>query len=256
MTKQSISGETLEKVCVIGIPVSVVTMESALTFVAEKFEVLRGQYICASNVHTTVMARENSNYRKVQSESVLALPDGKPLSFVGRKMTNRPMEKVTGTHFMQHIFTDPRFAGKKHFFYGTDPETLEKVISQVSMDYPDLKICGWEPSVFRELSDNEVEELARRINASGADFIWVALGAPRQEYLMSRLCGKVNGLMTGVGGGFKILAGIINDAPAWMQNAGLEWLYRLCKEPRRLFYRYLITNSKFIIYLLFGEKYV
>jgi len=156
------------------------------------------------------------------------------------------MEKVTGTHFMQNIFTDPRFAGKRHYFYGTAPEDLEAMISKVRLDYPDLQICGYEPSIFRELSDLEVEELAQRINAAQADFIWVAIGAPRQEKLMFRLKGKVNGVMTGVGGAFNILAGRVSDAPMWMQNAGLEWLYRLCKEPKRLFKRYLVTNSKFL----------
>ena len=159
------------------------------------------------------------------------------------------MEKVTGTHFMQNIFTDPRFSGKRHYFYGTGSEDLERMIAKVREDYPELMTCGYEPSVFRELSNVEVDELAHRINEAQADFIWVAIGAPRQEILMHRLKGKVNGIMTGVGGAFNILAGRVSDAPMWMQNMGLEWLYRLLKEPRRLFKRYLVTNSKFIWYL-------
>jgi len=250
MTKQSISGNWPPRVNVIGIPVSAVTMDSALAFVAENLEQLRGSYICAANVHTTVTARENPDYRQVQRDSALALPDGKPLSVVGRRKTDCPMEKVTGTHFMQHIFTDPRFAGYRHYFYGTDRETLEKTIAGVSKDYPELVICGWEPSVFRELSREETEALADRINDAQADFVWVALGAPRQEFLMHRLQGKVSGVMTGVGGAFNILAGIVPDAPRWMQNAGLEWLFRLSREPGRLFRRYFVTNTKFIYYLL------
>lgn len=151
---------------------------------------------------------------------------------------------------MQSIFTDSRFAGRKHYFYGTANDDLEKMIVKVRQDYPQLNICGCEPSIFRELSDSEVDELAQRINDSQADFIWVAIGAPRQELLMHRLKGKVNGLMTGVGGAFNILAGKVNDAPMWMQNAGLEWLYRLCKEPRRLFKRYFVTNTKFVLLLI------
>lgn len=239
-----------EKVSVIGVPVSAVTMESALEYVDENLENIRGAYICASNVHTTVMAHDQPDYWEVQSEAVLSLPDGKPLSVVGRRKASCPMEKATGTHFMQQIFTDPRFAGKTHFFYGTREETLRAMIGRVRLDYPQLQICGYEPSVFRELSDEEVEELAGRMNAAKPDFIWVALGAPRQEQLMYRLRGKVCGVMCGVGGAFNILAGIVSDAPVWMQNAGLEWLYRLMKEPKRLFRRYLVTNTKFIFYLL------
>lgn len=248
------AGENLpEKVSVIGVQVSAVTMESALAFVHQQLESLRGGYICAANVHTTVMAHEQADYLQVQKEAALILPDGKPLAVVGRRKSSSPMEKTTGTHFMQHIFTDPRFAGKKHFFYGTGEETLEKMILRVRQDYPGLQICGWAPSVFRKLTEEEAAALAEQINAAEADFIWVALGAPRQELLMHRLKGKVCGVMCGVGGGFKILAGMVRDAPVWMQRAGLEWLYRLMQEPRRLFRRYLVTNTKFLYYLFTGK---
>lgn len=243
-----------EKVSVIGVPISAVTMESVLKYVDENFELIRGEYICASNVHTTVMAYENQAYMRVQCGSVISLPDGKPLSVIGRRSALGQMEKVTGTHFMQNIFTDPRFAGKKHFFYGTAVADLERMIAKVRLDYPDLQICGYEPSVFRELNDAEVWKLASEIDAAKADFIWVAIGAPRQDQLMYRLQGKVNGVMVGVGGAFNILSGLVNDAPMWMQNAGLEWFYRLIKEPRRLFKRYLVTNSKFIWYVLFSNQ--
>lgn len=249
MTKQSTHNALPPRVDVIGVPISAVTMESAMAFVSGNLDDLRGVYICASNVHTTVMAREDAHYLAVQGESVMSLPDGKPLSVVGRKKAPCPIEKVTGTHFMQNIFTDSRFAGKRHYFYGTGGEDLEAMIAKVRDDYPELRICGYEPSIFRELSDQEVDELAQRMNDARADFIWVAIGAPRQEFLMYRLKGKVNGIMTGVGGAFNILAGRVSDAPRWMQNAGLEWFYRLCKEPKRLFKRYLVTNSKFIWYL-------
>lgn len=253
MTKQSILKYEIPRVDVIGVPVSAVTMDSALEYVISNLEQLRGSYICASNVHTTVMARENDHYHRVQRESALSLPDGKPLSVIGRRKTDLPMEKVTGTHFMQHIFTDRRFAGKKHFFYGATEQTLALMMKNLALDYPQLQICGCEPSVFRPLEDEEAEALVQRINDSGADFIWVALGAPRQELLMYRLRGRVKGLMTGVGGAFNILAGLVDDAPQWMQNAGLEWFYRLYREPGRLFRRYLVTNTKFIYYLLRGK---
>ena len=235
-----------ERVDIIGVPISAVTMASALDFVDRCFDQICGGYICASNVHTTVMAHEDPAYWKAQSESVMSLPDGKPLSVVGRKHTAIPMEKVTGTHFMQNIFTDPRFVGKKHFFYGTTQENLVTMIQKVKEDYPGLEICGYEPSVFRPMSEQEERELAERINAADADFIWVAIGAPRQELLMNRLRGQVKGVMVGVGGAFNILSGKVNDAPVWMQNMGLEWFYRLIKEPKRLFKRYLVTNTKFI----------
>ena len=248
MTEQNTLIKYPNRVNIIGVPISAVNMEDCLSFIDENSSDLVGEYICASNVHTTVMAHENAEYLKVQSESAMSLPDGKPLSVVGKKKGFSYMGKVTGTHFMQNIFTDKRFAGKKHYFYGTSEDTINSMINQVYIDYPNLNICGYEPSIFRELSESEVQELANRINALEADFIWIAIGAPRQELLMNHLKGKVNGIMTGVGGAFNILAGIVEDAPQWMQNAGLEWFYRFIKEPKRLFKRYFVTNSKFIYY--------
>lgn len=241
------------RVRVIDVPVSVVTLKSAVQYVADNFGELCGGYVCAANAHTTVMAHEDPKYRRVQLEAALTLPDGKPLAVIGKRRSRMQMEKVTGTHFMQRIFTDPGFAGKKHYFYGTREADLAGMIPAIQKDYPALQICGWEPSVFRELSDPEVDALAERIRAAEADFVWVALGAPRQEHLMYRLRGKTGAVMTGVGGAFHILAGTVGDAPVWMQNAGLEWFYRLCKEPKRLFKRYLVTNTKFIVYHLMSK---
>ena len=248
MKKQNTLNNVPKRVNVIGVPISAVSMEESLKFVYDNLDKIRGEYICASNAHTCVMAHDDKEYLCVQSESIMSLPDGKPLSVVGKKKGFKNMEKVTGFHFMTNIFTDDRFKNKKHYFYGTTKENLELMISEVKKDYPNLNICGYEPSIFRELSDDELLELASRINESKADFIWVALGAPRQEKLMYRLKGKVSGIMVGVGGAFNILSKVVNDAPKWMQKLGLEWFYRLIKEPKRLFKRYLVTNSKFLWY--------
>lgn len=250
MRKLNVLSKTPKKVNVIGVPISVVNIDIVLKYLYDNFENIRGNYICASNVHTTVMAHENKDYLKVQSEAIIALPDGKPLSSAGNKKGFSEMKKTTGTHFMQATFTDERFRNKKHYFYGSNKENLKLMIKKIRKDYPDLDICGYEPSIFRELDDAELEDLIKRINNSKPDFVWIGIGAPRQEILMNRLKGKTNTIMTGVGGAFNILAGLVNDAPKWMQNAGLEWFYRLIKEPKRLFKRYFITNSKYIYYSL------
>ncbi|MBQ8892255.1 MAG: WecB/TagA/CpsF family glycosyltransferase [Bacilli bacterium] len=248
MTKQCISNNAPKKVNVIGVPISVVNIDIVLDYISSNFDDIRGNYICASNVHTTVMAYDDKNYHKVQSESIISLPDGKPLATLGNKKGYKEMQKTTGTHFMQATFTDDRFKNKKHYFYGSTKENLEEMIKKVKNDYPNLEICGYEPSIFKELDEKALEELIYRINSSNADFVWIGIGAPRQEILMNRLKEKTNSLMTGVGGAFNILSGKVKDAPKWMQNAGLEWFYRFIKEPRRLFKRYFVTNSKFIWY--------
>ena len=175
--------------------------------------------------------------------------DGKPLSVVGRKQYPQ-MDRVTGPDFMRRIFEESRCRKLRHYFYGNTAENLEKLIETIKVEYPHLEIVGYEPSVFRDLSAEEEKELAERINASHADFVWVGLGAPRQEILCARMKGRTDAVMVGVGGAFNVLAHIVPEAPQWMQKAGLEWLYRLIQEPRRLFKRYLVTNTKFLYYLI------
>ena len=249
MNMQKNFSNEINRVNIIGVPISIVTMELAIKYVQENLEKIRGSYICASNVHTTVMAHDNYDYKIIQSNSLLSLPDGKPLSIIGKKRGFANMEKVTGTHFMLNIFENEQLKNAKHYFYGSTDENIKQLEKQVRLKYPALNISGVEPSKFRELSDEEIDELCSRINESKTDFLWVGIGAPRQEILMSRMQGKVNCVMIGVGGAFNILSGKVKDAPIWMQNIGLEWFYRLIKEPRRLLKRYLVTNTKFVWYL-------
>ena len=237
-----------KRVEIIGVPISAVNMESCVERIFRDLDSTKGKYICVSNVHTTVMAHEDPQYLKVQAESFLSIPDGKPLSIVGRK-TCPEMDRVTGPDLMRRLFEISKEKKLNHFFYGNTAENLEKLMEVLHKDYPWLQVCGYEPSVFRDMSEQEETELAERINATKPDFVWVALGAPRQELFCHRMVGRINGLMVGVGGAFNILAGIVPEAPMWMQNMSLEWLYRLMQEPKRLFKRYAVTNTKFLWYL-------
>ena len=164
------------------------------------------------------------------------------------------MGRVTGPDLMRALLELSTLHGWSHYFYGNTSENLERLAAVLDRDYPGARIVGLEPSVFRELSDEEAGELAERVEASGADFLWVGIGAPRQEALCARLEGRTRCLMAGVGGAFNILAGVTPEAPGWMQRAGLEWLYRLSQEPRRLFRRYAVTNTKFAYYALTGKR--
>lgn len=228
-------------------------MDSCIQFLFENWEVAHGNYICVSNVHTTVMAHDNNEYYKAQSDSMLSVPDGKPLSIVGRKQYSC-MDRVTGPDLMRRVFQESKNKDIKHFFYGSTQDNLNALIKKIKEEYPWINIAGSEPSVFRDMSKEEEEQLAYRINNTGADFVWVALGAPRQELFCHRNEGEIKGIMVGVGGAFSVLAGTIPEAPQWMQNMSLEWLYRLMQEPKRLFKRYAVTNTKFIFYLIRERK--
>lgn len=236
-----------ERIEILGVPVSTGNMQMVLNELEEHLEEAKRSYICVSNVHTTVMAHENPAYRKVQAESFLTLPDGKPLSVQGKKYGAALMEQVRGVDLMQELFRRREQNHYRHFFYGNTREKLETLIETLKKDYPGLEIAGWEPSLFRELETQELEELAARVKRSGADFLWVGLGAPRQEFFCYELQGKTGAVPVGVGGAFNVLAHIVPDAPAWMQRHSLEWLYRFYKEPRRLFKRYFVTNTKFML---------
>ena len=158
------------------------------------------------------------------------------------------MGRVTGPDLMREVFAVSGRYGWSHFFYGSDKETLDALRVSLSASYPDMIIAGVEPSKFRPLTDDEMSELVALFEDSGADFVWVGLGAPRQEQFCYDLKGKTSTVMIGVGGAFKVLSGLIPEAPQWVQDFGMEWLFRLLKEPRRLFKRYLVTNTKFLFY--------
>lgn len=227
-------------------------METALNYIQRNLKELSGQYICISNVHTTVMSYEDKTYRKIQNHAVLALPDGKPLSVLCRKNGFLKADRVTGPDLMEEIFRRSKECGYRHYFYGSKPETL-KVLEQKLKEQYQLDIVGMYAPPFRKMTEEEDREAVDRINMAEADFVWVALGAPKQEQWMYTHQRKAQGLMIGIGAGVDYFAGNIKRAPIWMQKCSLEWAYRLWQEPKRLFKRYLITNTKFLWLIARGK---
>ncbi len=238
----------IDRVNIIGVPISAVNLQSALSYIFNNLSLAQGKYICVSNVHTTVMAHDDPEYWAVQAHSFLSIPDGKPLSLVGKK-THPEMGQVRGVDLMRAIFQLSTEQGLAHYFYGNTKENLNALIKTIQREYPGIRILGYEPSVFRDLNSQEEDKFIQRINAASPDFCWIGLGAPRQEKFCARFAGKTSSLLVGVGGAFNVIAGVVPDAPKWMQRMGLEWVYRLFKEPRRLFMRYFVTNMKFLYYL-------
>nr|WP_240547949.1 WecB/TagA/CpsF family glycosyltransferase [Paenibacillus lignilyticus] len=221
-------------------------MEWLLHYLKENIENLAGDYICVSNVHTTVISYEEPEYRAVQNGGILAIPDGGPLSTIGRKRGYENMARTTGPSLMEEVFKVSVERGYRHFFYGSTEETLKKLYTKLNESYAGIAIAGIYSPPFRPMSDEEDKAIVEIINASKPDFIWVGLGAPKQEKWMAAHQGKVNGLMIGIGAGFDYYAANIARAPEWMQNNNLEWLYRLIQDPKRLFKRYFHTNTRFI----------
>ena len=244
---------SIERVNILGCNISCVDMNRVIEEINSDINKIRGNYICVSNVHTTITATEDSNYRRIQNQAYLTLPDGKPLSIIGKRRGYN-IDRVTGPDLMEEIFKISEVKGYKHYFYGNTKENLDKFICKIKDDYPNLDIVGYQESVFRDLSDDENEKLMQQINESGTDFTWVALGAPRQEIFMDKNKNLTNSVMIGVGGAFNVIAGVSPRAPKWMQKCSLEWLFRLLDDPKRLWKRYFITNSKFIYKIMFQNK--
>lgn len=234
-----------KKYCeILGTKILVTNMAETVDIIEKEIEELRGKYICVGNVHTTVMAHDDAQYHNVQNSAAFVLPDGKPLSVYSRKHGFPEAERVTGPDLMLELFA--RENGLTHYFYGSTPETLAMLEEKLRAQYPHLQIVGMVSPPFKKLSEEEDSEEIRKINESGADIIWVGLGAPKQENWMYEHMDKVGGVMIGVGAGFDYHAGNIKRAPMWMQRMSLEWLYRLLQDPKRLFKRYLVTNTRYL----------
>ncbi|MBI6060428.1 WecB/TagA/CpsF family glycosyltransferase [Clostridium perfringens] len=235
------------KTCnILGVNINVTNMKDTVSYIKKNLSNLKGNYICVSNVHTTVMSYEDEKYRNIQNSAAMALPDGKPLSIVSRKRGYKYAERVTGPDLMEEIFKISEEKGYKHYFYGSTEKTLKELNNKLKSKYPNLDIVGMHSPPFRKLLELEDKEIIKMINFAKPDFVWVGLGAPKQEIWMYEHKDKIIGLMIGVGAGFDYHAEIIKRAPSWMQKFSLEWLYRLLQDPKRLFKRYIKTNFKFL----------
>lgn len=231
---------------ILGVNVSVTDMDRTIRDIRNNLTKWRGKYICVSNVHTTVMAYDNPDYKKVQNGAVMALPDGGPLSSYSRSEGKSDARRVTGPDLMREILKRSGEYGWKHFFYGSTQKTLDMLKDKIDKDYPGAQVVGMISPPYRELSPEEDAQYVDMINEANPDFVWVGLGAPKQEIWMAAHQDRVMSLMLGVGAAFDYESGNLKRAPQWMQKCNLEWLYRFMQEPRRLFKRYFVTNIKFL----------
>ena len=232
---------------ILGVNIAITNMQETVNLIIEHLEEIRGQFICLSNVHTTVMSEKDAEYREIQNSAFLALPDGSPLALVQRLRGYRSAEQVAGPDLMPAIWKATEHTEYSHYFYGSTPETIAALEKNLRSKYPDMKIAGMESPPFRPLTEEEDRQTVERINASGADVVWVGLGAPKQEKWMYEHQGRIHAVMLGVGAGFDFHAGTVKRAPDWMRRHYLEWLYRLVQDPKRLWKRYVQTNGQFVL---------
>jgi len=221
-------------------------------------DVKRKHYVCVSNVHTVVMGMSDPAFTAVTNQATLATADGVPLVWASQVLGGQKIHgRASGPDILSQILVDPCGKGLKHYFYGSTDAVLGRLQNQLSTLPLSGEISGFfspplrsakgpqEPLDADELKDCEL------LNQSGADIIWVGLGAPKQEVWMYRARPHLKAaVLIGVGAAFDFLAGNKKRAPEWMQKSGLEWAYRLMQEPDRLASRYLKTNPIFVAAVL------
>ena len=244
--KRKVDKKRIPTCNIMGVNIAAINMEWLVDYLEKNILEIKGDYICVSNVHTTVTSFEDAAYCAIQNGGLMAIPDGGPLSTVGQKRGHKNMERTTGPSLMGEIFEISAKKGYRHYFYGSKEETLELLQKKLMEKYPEIQIAGMYSPPFRPLTEEEDKVIIERINETKPDFVWVGLGAPKQEKWMAAHQGKIDGLMLGVGAGFDYYAENIKRAPMWMQKHNLEWVYRLVQDPKRLFKRYWSTNTKFI----------
>ncbi len=238
---------------ILGTDIAVTSMHEVVCQLTDHIENYYGEYVCVSNVHTTVMTYDNEEYRKIQNHAAMAIPDGKPLSLVCRLRGYREAGRVAGPDLMSILLEHSLKTGRSHYFYGSSEKTLNMLKEKLQERYPGIQIAGMYSPPFRELTEKEEKMAVEQIKAANADYIWVGLGAPKQEKWMYQHEKTFRGIMIGVGAAFDFHAGTVKRAPRWMQEWCLEWLFRLFQDPKRLFKRYIYTNFKFI-WLLIRKK--
>ncbi len=235
---------------VVGTLITGTTMSKALSKVADMAVSGEPGYVCFANAHVTVMSRHNLEFREALNNSTFSFPDGMPVFLVGRFLFGHKIQKISGPDFFYHMFADEQFRKLNHYFYGGSEDTLKLLVEELQKKHPDCNIVGTESPPFRQLTDEEQRSALERMKSAKAQLVWVGLGAPKQELWMKKHASQLDSaVLLGVGAAFDFHAGSLHRAPLIMQKMGLEWLYRLLQEPRRLWKRYFVTNSLFLFYV-------
>ena len=232
---------------VLGAPIDVVSSAEAVGRISDWATRRESRYVCITNVHAVVTSRRDPEFHAVLEAADMVTPDGAPVAWMMRRLGIQRQRRVCGPDLMAAYAAHAEATGQSIFFYGNSEATLDKLRSAFNQHWPGCTIAGAIAPPFRSLSAAEDDEVVRQINASGAGTVWVSLGCPKQERWMAAHRHRIHAVMIGVGAAFDFHAGTVPRAPQWMRTSGLEWLFRLALEPRRLGRRYLDTNTAFLV---------
>jgi N-acetylglucosaminyldiphosphoundecaprenol N-acetyl-beta-D-mannosaminyltransferase len=235
------------RINVLGVGISEINYERALAQITAAIQERRKGYVTVTGVHGVSESQADPALREIHNASLLSTPDGMPMVWMGRLAGSRIIDRVYGPDLMMLVLREGRAHGWRHFLFGGGDGVAQRLQESLEMRVPGIEIVGtWTPP-FRPLTGEEEAELAGVVAASRPDCFWVGLSTPKQERFMAAQLPRLETtLMFGVGAAFDFHAGMVPQAPSWLQRAGLEWFYRLLKEPRRLWRRYLKNNPVFL----------
>ncbi len=227
------------RVNILGIHISAINMSQALETIDSWIARREPNYVCVTPAHVIMDGYWNPAVRGWVNRAGLATPDGMGIVWLLKAKGNRTVARVYGPDLVLALCEHGLADRRRHFFYGGEPGVAEALAARLSERFPGLQIGGTFSPPFRPSTPAEEAAAIREINESKSDILWVAIGSPRQEGWMAEHLGKVEvPVMIGVGASFDFLSGRKKQAPRWIQHAGLEWLFRLISEPRRLWRRY------------------
>jgi N-acetylglucosaminyldiphosphoundecaprenol N-acetyl-beta-D-mannosaminyltransferase len=236
----------MERISVLSININSGTSDEFVNEITSDAVCRKSEYVCIANVHMLVEAYKDSGFAKIVNNANLITPDGMPLTWAIKMLHNIKQERVAGMDLLPALLEKASLLQLAVFFYGGTDGMLAKTKIYLKEKYPGVNVVGIYNPPFRNLTSEEDDEIVKLINNSGV------LGCPKQERWMASMKERIKAVMIGVGGALPVLLSMQRRAPVWMQSIGLEWMFRLIQEPRRLFRRYAITNSTFI-YILFKE---
>src|SRR5258706_9086573 len=236
---------------ILGVGVSPIRMADLLAACEQWIGERNPHYICVTNTHLVMMCQHDEELRRIHNEAGLCTPDGVPLFWLTRLMGHKNVERVCGPEIMLACFEHGLARGWRHFFYGAMPGVAEQLAARMQERFPGLQVAGtWCPP-FRALTGEEDEQAVAMVKSSRADFFWMAIGPGAMERFMAEHVERMNvPVLAGVGAAFDFLSGNKPQAPKWIATLGMEWFFRPCTEPRRLFVRYLTNNPAFIYRVL------
>ena len=237
----------MEKVTVLR---SAITTGSYHRFIDEVFSLVEHKipsYVCFANVHMVIEGYKDDSFQEVINEANLVAPDGKPISLFVSHLSKHSQHRICGMDILPDLLKQAEAQSKSVYFYGTTDELLSSITQKAKREFPLLRISGQYSPPFRNLTESEKSSIINQIRFTSPDLVFVSLGCPKQEKWMAENRDKIGACLLGVGQAFKVYAGEEKRLPKWMRNLSLEWLYRLYLEPQRLWKRYLVTNSYFLI---------